>query len=70
MLYGRRMKLPVHIRSRADAVQAYCPDLPGCSASAPTESEALRLLRERISDYFTAGASAPLPGARVVELEV
>jgi predicted RNase H-like HicB family nuclease len=57
------MELPVLIqKSRAgDAIRAFCPDLPGCSATAATEGEALAHLRRRIADYFTRDAAEPLP---------
>jgi hypothetical protein len=64
------MKLAVHVRSRHGAVQAFCPDLPGCSASAPTEKEALQLLKDRVDEYFTERAQAAVPGTRIVHLEV
>jgi hypothetical protein len=66
------MKLNVHIRSRqgANTVQAFCPDLPGCSASAPTEKEAVALLRARVDEYFAARVRVLLPGTRVIQLEV
>lgn len=63
------MKIAVHLRSQKGAVQAYCPDLPGCSASAPTEQQALRLLRSRVDEYF-ATVARPVPGARVIHIEV
>ena len=63
------MKLQIHIRERRDAVQAFCPDLPGCSAAAATEAEALSLLRARVDEYFAARPSV-VPGTRVVQLEV
>ncbi len=64
------MKLPVHVRAREGAVQAYCPDLPGCSAAARTEPEALRLLLARIEAHFAESARAALPGTRIVHIEV
>jgi hypothetical protein len=64
------MKLNVHIRSRAGTVQAFCPDLPGCSASAPTEKEALQILRARVDQYFSVRARALPPGTRLVEIEI
>jgi hypothetical protein len=64
------MKLNVHILSRQDTVQAYCPDLPGCSASGETEKEALSLLRARVDEYFAARVRVLLPGTRVIQLEV
>jgi hypothetical protein len=65
-----RMKLNVLVRRRADMVQAFCPDLPGCSASAPTEQEALELLRARVDEYFAFRIRALPPGTRIVQLEV
>ena len=64
------MKLNVHIRSSRGAVQAYCPDLPGCSAAAPNEAEALRLLRERLAELLAAAPRAVLPCTRVIQIEV
>lgn len=64
------MKLPVHVQTRADGVRAFCPDLPGCSASARTEDEALRRLRARIEACFASASHAPPPGTRVVHIEV
>lgn len=63
------MKLRIHIRSGALGVQAYCPDLPGCSASARTENEALAQLRLRITAYF-APEPRLQPGTRVIHIEV
>jgi hypothetical protein len=64
------MKVEVHIRSRRGVVQAFCPDLPGCSASAPNEPEALRLLRTRVDEYFTTSSTDVVAGTRVIQLEV
>ena len=64
------MKLNVHILSRQDTVQVYCPDLPGCSASAQTEKDAITLLQKRIDEYFAARVRVMLPGTRVIQLEV
>ncbi|HEY2747264.1 MAG TPA: hypothetical protein VGL86_21730 [Polyangia bacterium] len=67
------MKLKVHIRAKSqgksDVVQAYCPDLPGCSASARNEAEALALLRARVEEYF-ATPTPVVPGTRVITFEV
>ena len=63
------MKLSVHVRTKPGLVQAFCPDLPGCSTTAATEAEALTLLRTEIAAYFRTRAT-PLPGTRVLELEV
>jgi len=64
------MKLPVHVQSRPDGVRAFCPDLPGCSASARTEAEALRLLRTRIATCFASDVQRVPPGTRIVHIEV
>ena len=69
MLFGEGMKLQVHIRTQRGVVQAFCPDLPGCSASAASEAEALSLLRARIDTIF-ASRTAVVPGTRVIQLEV
>jgi predicted RNase H-like HicB family nuclease len=63
------MKLQVHIRKGIEGVQAFCPELPGCSATGSHEAEALRRLRERISRCL-APSTNPLPGTRVVQIEV
>ena len=64
------MKLPVHIQTREDGVRAFCPDLPGCSASGRTEDEALRRLRERVGDCFPLASRPTTPNTRVVHIEV
>ncbi len=66
------MKINVHIRAGSvfDTVQAFCPDLPGCSASAQTEEEALRRLRARVDEYFSPRSKALPPGTRIIQLEV
>ena len=63
------MKLQVHIRERRNSVQAFCPDLPGCSAAASTQAEALSLLRTRVDEYFAARPPV-VPGTRVIQVEV
>jgi hypothetical protein len=64
------MKLNIHVRSRARTVQAFCPDLPGCSASAQTEKEAIELLRARVDEYFSLRVRTIPPGTRIIQLEV
>lgn len=67
------MRVKVHIRRTGESgsVQAYCPDLPGCSGTAPTEDAALRIVRKRILEYFASDRTEPLPPkTRRVELEV
>src|SRR3990172_6848184 len=47
----RRMKLTVHIRrGRSGEFLAYCPDLPGASATGCCEEEAVLHLRRRIDE--------------------
>jgi predicted RNase H-like HicB family nuclease len=64
------MKLNVHIRSRSGTIQAFCPELPGCSASAQSEKEAIQILRERVDEYFAVRERSLPPGTRVIQLEV
>jgi predicted RNase H-like HicB family nuclease len=66
------MQVPVHIRSSEarGTVQVFCPDLPGCSASAPTVEEALELLRTRVREYFTISTRRAPAGTRVITIEV
>ena len=66
------MEIPVHIRrGRGQVVQAYCPDLPGCSATAADDRQALELLRQRVRDFFEHPETEPLAaGTRRVTLEV
>jgi hypothetical protein len=64
------MKLPVHIQTREDGVRAFCPDLPGCSASGRNEEEALRRLRARVTDCFSLAPRPTTPNTRIVHIEV
>ena len=66
------MRLPVHIRSSEarGTVQVFCPDLPGCSASAPTVEEALELLRTRLQEYFAGSTRRAPAGTRIITIEV
>ena len=66
------MRIPVYIKkSKTDRyVQAYCPDLVGCSAVGSTQEKALDLLQQRIKEYFET-CDAPLPPfTRRMELEI
>jgi predicted RNase H-like HicB family nuclease len=65
-----RITVLVRRSDRGDAIQAYCPDLPGCAAAASTEEEALRLLRRRLDDHFSTDRRRVPPGTRVHVLEV
>ena len=67
------MKFPVHIqKSRGgDAVVAFCPDLPGCSATAASADAALDVLKQRIVDYFARDAARPaFPGTRRTAIDL
>ncbi len=49
------MRITVHLRQTDRArVLAYCPDLPGCSASGETDAEAIELLKRRMTALFNA----------------
>jgi predicted RNase H-like HicB family nuclease len=56
--------------TRTRRVRAYCPDLPGCSAVADSEPDALELLRRRIAEYFAASVRRAAPGTRTTTVEV
>ncbi len=66
------MRIPVVLEpsSRSPRVRAYCPDLPGCSAVADSEPEALALVRTRIVEYFARADRRALPGTRVTAIEI
>ncbi len=64
------MKLSVHVQTREDGVRAFCPDLPGCSASGRNEDEALRRLRARVASCFDTATRATTPDTRIVSIEV
>ena len=65
------MQLPVHIQKGVSGtVKAFCPDLPGCSASAATVEDALDLLRRRVRECFSASARRAPKGTRIITLEV
>ncbi|MBN1770487.1 MAG: type II toxin-antitoxin system HicB family antitoxin [Deltaproteobacteria bacterium] len=67
------MTLTVHVRPGRTPgwFQAFAPELPGCSASGPSVSEAVQRLRQRIDDHLDeARRRAPVPGARKLRMEV
>lgn len=66
------MEIAVHLRKGQDQrVLAFCPDLPGCSATARDDREALELLRQRVRAYFAQQGQRPLAaGTRRVTLDV
>jgi hypothetical protein len=65
------MRVTVYVRRHpaAGLVQAYCPEVPGCSSCGKTEDEALAILRRRLAAQL-ASNEAPPPGVRVVALEI
>ena len=67
------MPIAIHIRPGRTSgyVQAYSPDLAGCSAAAPSEEEALRLVGQRIRDYIEDARVNLLPRVpREVEISL
>ncbi|NMC71792.1 MAG: hypothetical protein GYA57_17235 [Myxococcales bacterium] len=67
------MTITVHVRPGRTPgwFQAFAPELPGCSASAPSVSEAVQRLRLRIDDHLAeARRRSPAPGTRRFDLEV
>ena len=57
------MEIPVLIQNsrNGEAVRVFCPDLPGCSATATTLDAALARLRQRVAFHFTRDAARTLP---------
>lgn len=57
------MEIPVHIQESrgGKAFRAFCPDLPGCSATASSPDAALEVLRRRVIEHFTRDAARPAP---------
>jgi hypothetical protein len=53
-----------------DEVTAYCPALPGCSATAPDEKQALEALRAKLHDYEARQALAERARRAVEELSL
>jgi predicted RNase H-like HicB family nuclease len=66
------MHLPVHVHQSdpRGPVKVFCPDLPGCSAAAPSVEVALELLRRRVRAYFAASTRRVPAGTRIVTIEV
>ncbi len=61
------MTLHIFIRTAQGAVQAFSPEFPGCSASAPSEKEAVLILRRRVERLAPRGRAVPA-GTCVVKL--
>lgn len=49
---------------------AYCPELPGCSAVAPSRETALREVRKLILDMLTPESPWVPPGAECKQIEL
>jgi predicted RNase H-like HicB family nuclease len=64
------MRLNIHVRSQFGTVQAFCPDLPGCSATGQDQKVAIERLRARIDEYFAVRVRPLPPGTRVFQIEV
>jgi predicted RNase H-like HicB family nuclease len=69
LLYRAGMKIRAYLQERSPgSIVAWCPDLPGCSATGRSTDQALGVLATRIEEYFGAGEREATPrGARKVE---
>src|SRR5678816_4502010 len=67
---GANVRLTVFIRQGRAGVQAYCPDVPGCSAVGPTEQAALTVLRRRVLEQLGSTAVPTPPKTRRASLEI
>jgi len=71
LLWRSAVRVVVHIRrGRSGQFLAFCPDLPGCSATASTEAEALHVLRRRISQGFERPAKPAPPHTQCIVIDV
>jgi hypothetical protein len=66
------MQIAVYFRPSADTgtIQAYCPDLPGCSSIAPTERQALETLRKRVAAQLSSSLRRAPVGVRVSVIDI
>ena len=68
------MRYTIIIERGEKSFGAYVPDLPGCAATAGTEREVLKLIREGIEIYVTElksrGEPVPKPSSRSAEIEI
>jgi predicted RNase H-like HicB family nuclease len=69
LLFRDGMKIRAYLQERSPgSVVAWCPDLPGCSATGRSPDQTLGVLAARIEEYFGAGRREATPrGARKVE---
>ncbi|HET6568552.1 MAG TPA: type II toxin-antitoxin system HicB family antitoxin [Rhodothermales bacterium] len=59
-------------QEEGDSFGAYCPDLPGCIAAAPTEAEVIDLMAEAMEFHLEglAKQGEPIPPSTVRGLEI
>ena len=69
---GEGVQIPVYIRHSPETgtVQAYCPDLPGCSSCGRDEAEAITVLRNRLADQLAESAREAPPSVRVTVIDL
>jgi hypothetical protein len=72
LLLPAGVKLAIHLRPgrEPDTVQAFCPEVPGCSAHGRSDREALERLRARLAEQLSRPRGALPPGTRVIEIDV
>jgi predicted RNase H-like HicB family nuclease len=68
------MRYAIVVEKTKDGYGAYVPDLPGCAATAETESEVIAAIREGIEIYIqelkARGERVPKPVSKRTEVEV
>jgi hypothetical protein len=66
------MRITVYMRRSPETgtVQAYCPDLPGCSGCGGSDEEALAVLRRRLSAQLARSVRNAPPEVRVTAIEL
>ncbi len=68
------MQYMVVIERSKDGYGAYVPDLPGCAATAKTEAQVKKLIREGIEIYIEElkirGKRIPAPRSHSAQIEV
>jgi predicted RNase H-like HicB family nuclease len=68
------MRYGIVIEKRDAGYRAYVPDLPGCAATAKTETEVFAAIRKGISIYIeelkARGERVPQPVSKCTEVEV
>jgi predicted RNase H-like HicB family nuclease len=68
------MRYAIVVEKTKDGYGACVPDLPGCAATAETESEVIAAIREGIEIYIqelkARGEKVPKPVSKCAEVEV